>query len=163
MVRTSNRLSLPAAVNRGGIFWPNVTWVIFPHVIALLALLPWFFSWTGVVVCILGVYVFGLLGINLCYHRLLAHRSFRCAKWIEHGLAVLGLCCMQDTPARWVAIHRLHHHQADQQPDPHSPLAGFLWGHVGWTLVENKDLRRLDIFDRYAKDLLRDRFYLGNL
>ena len=48
---------------------------------------------------------------------------------------------------------------ADQQPDPHSPLAGFFWGHVGWMLVDNTELRRLGIFDRYAKDILRDPFY----
>ena len=34
-----------------------------------------------------GIYVFGTLGINLCYHRLLTHRGFTCPKWLEHYLA----------------------------------------------------------------------------
>ena len=66
---------------------------------------------------------------------------------------------MQDTPARWVAVHRRHHEHADQQDDPHSPLVGFFWGHVGWMLAENQNLVRLGIYDRYAKDILRDPFY----
>ena len=103
--------------------------------------------------------MFGTLGINLCYHRLLAHRSFVCPKWLEHGFALLGVCCLQDTPARWVAIHRRHHQYSDEQNDPHSPLVGFFWGHMGWLMVENADLDRLGIYERYAKDVLSDRFY----
>jgi stearoyl-CoA desaturase (delta-9 desaturase) len=129
------------------------------HLVALLAVLPWFFSWTGLVLAVAGVYVFGSLGINLCYHRLLTHRGLTCSKWLEHGLAVLGVCCMQDTPARWAAVHRRHHEHSDAQEDPHSPLVNFLWGHVGWMLVENRDLTGLGIYDRYAKDILRDPFY----
>jgi len=129
------------------------------HLIAALAFFPWFFSWTGVLLAILGDYVFGVLGINLCYHRLLTHRGFRCPKWLEHTLAILGFCCLQDTPARWVAVHRRHHQYADEQPDPHSPLVSFFWGHMGWILVDNQELNRLGIYERYARDLLRDPFY----
>ena len=105
--------------------------------------MPWLFSWTGLVLAVLGLYVFGSLGINLCYHRLLTHRGLVCPKWLEHGFAILGVCCMQDTPARWVAVHRRHHEHSDRQDDPHSPLVNFFWGHVGWMLVENRDLVRL--------------------
>jgi fatty-acid desaturase len=155
----AGRLSLPAAVDRRRVVWSYTVTVVVYHLIALLALLTWLFSWTGVVLAIAGVYVFGGLGINLCYHRLLTHRGLICPKWLEYGFAVLGVCSMQDTPARWVAVHRRHHEHSDQQDDPHSPLAGFLWGHVGWMLLENHDLVRLRIYDRYAKDILRDPFY----
>jgi stearoyl-CoA desaturase (delta-9 desaturase) len=67
---------------------------------------------------------------------------------------------MQDTPARWVAVHRRHHQHADEQDDPHSPLVNFFWGHMGWLLVENRDLRRLGIYERYSRDVLQDRFYV---
>jgi len=102
--------------------------------------------------------VFGSLGINLYYHRLLTHRGLTCPRWVERCLAISGVCCVQDTPARWVAIHRRHHEHADRQPDPHSPLVNFFWGHMGWMLVENPDLGRLRIYERYAKDILRDPF-----
>jgi stearoyl-CoA desaturase (delta-9 desaturase) len=153
------RLKLPESVDKRRVVWPYAITVGVFHALALLALLPWFFSATGVVLAIAGVYVFGSLGINLCFHRMLTHRGLVCPKWLEYSLAVLGVCCMQDTPAHWVAVHRRHHEHADRQSDPHSPLAGFLWGHVGWMLVDNPDLGRRGVYDRYAKDILRDPFY----
>src|ERR1700735_2735767 len=156
---SAGRLPLPAAVNRRRVVWSCAIPIGLYHLLALLALLPWLFSWTGVTLAVLGLYVFGTLGINLCYHRLLTHRGLVCPKWLEHGFAMLAVCCMQDTPARWVAVHRRHHEHADRQDDPHSPLVNFLWGHVGWMLVDNQDLMRLGIYERHAKDILRDPFY----
>jgi fatty-acid desaturase len=140
--------------------WIYASGIVFYHAIALLACLPWFFSSTGLVLALLGLYVFGTLGINLCYHRLLAHRGFAVPNWLEHAFAILGVCCLQDTPARWVAVHRRHHQHADEQPDPHSPLVNFFWGHMGWLLVENKELRRRIVYERYARDILKDPFYV---
>lgn len=156
---SARRLRLPAGVRRHRILWPYAGTVGLYHIVSLLALLPWFFSWTGLVLAFAGIYLFGSLGINLGYHRLLTHRSLACPKWLEHIFVMLGVCCMQDAPARWVAVHRRHHEHADRQDDPHSPLVNFFWGHVGWMLVENRDLARLGIYERYAKDILRDPFY----
>lgn len=108
---------------------------------------------------LIGHHLFGMMGITLCYHRLLTHRSLKTPKWFERTLATLGVCCLQDTPARWVAIHRLHHQQSDKQDDPHSPGAGFLWSHVGWLLYENRDHLTISSCDRYAHDILRDPYY----
>jgi stearoyl-CoA desaturase (delta-9 desaturase) len=129
------------------------------HAVALLAFVPWLFSWTGVALAFAGLYVFGTLGINLCFHRLLTHGSLVCPKWFEHCLAVLGVCCLQDTPGRWVAVHRMHHQFSDEQPDPHTPLVNFLWSHMGWLFVENHDVNSAAAYDRYARDILRDPFY----
>ena len=76
-------------------------------------------------------------------------------------MVVIAMSCLQETPARWVAIHRRHHQFADEQPDPHTPLASFFWSHVGWLLVHQPELSRLGIYERYAKDILRDRFYVA--
>ena len=140
--------------------WAYTISIVLVHLLALLALVPWLFSWTGVALCIAGHYVFGMLGVTLGYHRLLTHRGFKCPKWLEHTLAVLGVCTLQDTPARWVALHRRHHQHSDEQPDPHSPLVNFLWGHIGWLLVVNRETETAEFYDRYARDLLRDPFYL---
>jgi fatty-acid desaturase len=140
--------------------WGYMTSVVGLHLLSLLVLVPWYFSWTGVVLALVGLPLYGTLGINLCYHRLLTHRGFACPKWLEHGLALLGVCCLQDTPARWVAIHRLHHQHSDRQSDPHSPLVNFFWAHVGWVLVRNREHARLPFFEQYARDVLRDPFYL---
>lgn len=153
-------LSLPEAVPPIRVRWHYAASIVVLHLIALLACLPWFFSWTGVIVCVMGFYVFGTLGINLCYHRLLTHRSFKCPLWLERGLVILGLCCLQEAPGRWVAIHRKHHQHADEQPDPHSPLVAFIWGHVGWLILENRDTESILLYQKYARDLLNQPFYL---
>jgi len=124
-----------------------------------IAFLPWFFSWTGVVLAALGLYVYGTLGINLCYHRILTHRGLSVPKWAERLFVTLGICCLQDTPARWIAIHRLHHQHADLRRDPHSPLVTLLWGHVGWVFVQNRDTADLNEYKRYVPDILEDPYY----
>jgi len=156
---TRAKLQLPAGVRPVRIDGLRAGSIVVYHLAALLALLPWFFSWTGVLVGLFGIYVFATLGINLCYHRLLTHRGFVCPLWLEHAFAILGVCCAQDTPARWVAIHRKHHHHSDEGTDPHSPAVNFLWGHMGWLFLLNRELNPLGIFDRYARDILRDPFY----
>ncbi len=130
------------------------------HLLTLLIFVPWFFSWTGLVLMLAGHYVFGLLGMTLGYHRLLTHRAFTCPLWLEHFLAILGVCCLQDSPARWVAVHRKHHQHSDEQDDPHSPLVTMLWGHMEWLFVENSETANISFFDRYARDVLRDGFYM---
>lgn len=150
----------PPAVDHIRIRWAYTLSIIGVHLLALLAFVPQLFSWWSVGVCLAGLYVFGTLGVNVCFHRLLTHRSFACPKWVEHGLALLGVCCLQEGPGRWVAIHRKHHQQSDEQPDPHSPLVAFLWGHVGWLLVSNRETDSVNLYQRYAKDLLSQPFYL---
>ncbi len=134
------------------------------HVAALMVAIPpmagYLFSWSGLVLAIAGHFFYGMIGINVCYHRLLTHRGFKCPLWLEHSLAVLGICNLQDSPARWVAIHRMHHQHSDHQPDPHTPKAGFWWSHVGWVLYRNRDHDTTSHFERYVRDLLRDPFYL---
>jgi stearoyl-CoA desaturase (delta-9 desaturase) len=140
--------------------WRYAIGIPLVHALACLAFIPWLFSWAGVVSVVAGLYVFGTLGINLCYHRLLTHQGLVAPKWLEHGLAVLGVCALQDTPACWVAMHRLHHKHSDERPDPHSPLVNFLWGHCGWLMIQNRQFANINHYQRYARDVLRDPFYL---
>ncbi|HMP05556.1 MAG TPA: fatty acid desaturase [Lacipirellulaceae bacterium] len=157
----TRRLPWPATtVDPRQIRWRYAIGIPAIHLLACLAFVPWFFSWTGVVLAVLGLYVFGTLGINLCYHRLLTHQGFVAPKWLEHALAILGVCTLQDTPACWVAMHRIHHKHSDEQPDPHSPLVNFLWGHCGWLMVKNRDFLNVNYYQRFARDLLRDPFYM---
>ena len=152
-------LSLPDGVALRQIDWVAVLTIGGVHLVALLACLPWLFNWSSVWVMVVGVFVFGYLGINLCYHRLLTHKGLECPKWLEHVFAVLAICCMQDTPARWVGIHRWHHVKSDESDDPHTPLAGLVWGHIGWVFLKNDQIDRYAIYTRFAKDILRDPFY----
>ena len=140
--------------------WKYAIGIPLLHLLACLAVVPWFFSWTGVACALFGLYFFGTLGINLCYHRLLTHRGLVAPQWLEHSLAILGVCNLQDTPACWIAIHRLHHQHSDEQEDPHSPMVNFLWGHFGWLMVKNRDVLNLNYYQRFTRDILRDPFYM---
>ncbi len=156
----TGNLPLPAAATPVRIFWMYTVPLCLIHVTALLAFVPYFFSWSGVILAISGHFIFGMFGITIGYHRLLTHRGFTCPRWFEHFLALLGICNLQDSPARWVAIHRMHHQHSDHQEDPHSPLVNFFWGHAGWVLVQSRAHGHINNFERYARDLLRDPFYL---
>ena len=158
--KSPTRMSVPATAQPIRLLWRYSIALMIVHLLALLAFVPWLFSWTGVILAVLGHFVFGMLGITIGYHRLLTHQGFTCPKWLEYTFAMLGICCLQDSPARWVAVHRMHHKHSDEQPDPHSPFVGFFWSHVGWLLVANRDHDHVTHYERYARDLLRDRFYL---
>src|SRR5437899_3036907 len=153
-------IARPETVDRGRVIWPYAVAVAGFHLLLPLAFVPWLFSWTGLLLVPLGNYLFCSLGIGAGFHRLLTHRSYRCPKWLEHVFAVLGVCSLQDSPARWVMVHRLHHQHSDRRPDPHSPLVTWFWGHVGWLLVENRQLSKMTTYERYARDILQDPFYL---
>lgn len=151
---------VPEGVFRWHIRWSTALVLLAVHILALASGVPWLFSWSGLILMLVGFYAFGTLGINLCFHRLLTHRSFTCSKWLERGLTLLGLCNLQGSSIRWIAAHRVHHQHSDERPDPHSPLIDFLWSHMGWLVVMNPGLHNRSAQGRYAGDLCRDPFHL---
>src|ERR1700743_2861675 len=92
-------LSCPVATAPKRVNWRYAIAVGSYHLLGLLAFDPWFFSKTGVALAVICVYVFGAAGINLCYHRLLSHRSFRWPLWLEHCFVGISGCCGEETPA----------------------------------------------------------------
>ena len=156
---SGSRLAKPAATAPPKVYWVYAVPLVLIHLLALTAVLPWLFSWTGVILMVAGVFIFGQ-SINLCYHRILAHKAAKLPKWLEHGFVIMALCCMEDTPGRWVSTHRRHHQDSDTHDDPHSPLVAFLWGHCGWLMLLNRDSSSLSTYQKYAPDILRDPFYL---
>ena len=131
------------------------------HLLSLLVLDPWYFSWAGVLSLVFGYFLFGILGITVGFHRLLSHRSFECPKWFEYCLALLGTCCLQESAVWWVSVHRRHHLHTDYQPDPHTPKAGMLWSHIGWLLLINRESSRKETYHRFTRDLTRQVFIPG--
>jgi fatty-acid desaturase len=152
-------LPLPASVRRDKVMWIYVIPIVAIHLAACAAFIPWLFSWTGLALAILGVPFYGM-GITLGYHRLLAHRSLVLPKWLEHGFALLAQCSLQDSPAKWVTVHRMHHVFSDEQPDPHSPLVNFFWSHFDWLFYHNTATRSITAMHKYAHDILEDPFYM---
>jgi len=148
-----------AAIQSRRLDWYYVSGVAGVHLLALLAFFPWFFSWTGLLLVPIGMYVFGTLGTCVGFHRLLTHRSFACPRGLERVLVLLGTCCMMESPPYWVAVHRMHHQHADDDHDPHSPVRSFFWSHFGWYLIRTDPKHRQLLIDRYARDVMRDPLY----
>ncbi|MGE5146890.1 MAG: acyl-CoA desaturase [Candidatus Eiseniibacteriota bacterium] len=123
-----------------------------------MAVLPWLYDGRAVALAVIGVFAFGQ-GINLGYHRLLTHRSLKLPRWLERCFVLLAICCLQESPATWVAWHRAHHAHSDRDRDPHSPLISFLWGHMAWLAYPRDVDGVLGGYRRYAQDILQDPFY----
>ena len=120
--------------------WIPLTWIGTLHLLALLAFVPAYFSWSGVAVCIFLHWLTGGIGICLGYHRLLTHRSFALRpRWLEYFFTILGNCASEGGAIGWIADHRKHHAHSDEEDDTHTPLRGFLWAHMCWWMKVEED------------------------
>jgi stearoyl-CoA desaturase (delta-9 desaturase) len=128
------------------------------HLIAFCAFVPSFVTWFNVGLMIACSYIFGQ-GINLGYHRLLTHRSLSVPRWLEYFYVILALCCVEETPAKWVSTHRRHHNHSDHDDDPHSPSESFFWSHIGWLLVRRNGVNEFRNEEKYSADIMKDPFY----
>ncbi|MBV9333130.1 MAG: fatty acid desaturase [Candidatus Eremiobacteraeota bacterium] len=129
------------------------------HVGALAAFVPALFRFSDLAVVAIVSYCTGALGVTLCYHRVLTHRSLRLRKPIEYCFALFGTLALQGDPIRWVAVHRKHHAHADHEGDPHNIELGFKWAHVDWLYRHNIAYPSEEEIARYAPDLSADPFY----
>jgi stearoyl-CoA desaturase (delta-9 desaturase) len=75
----------------------------------------------------------GGLGTTVGYHRMLAHRTLKVNKFMEHLLVFWAVFNGSGHPASWVAYHRHHHSRTDTPEDISSPKhGGFWWAHLRW-------------------------------
>jgi stearoyl-CoA desaturase (Delta-9 desaturase) len=106
-----------------------------------------------------GLYLIFGIGITVGFHRLLTHRAFQTYKPLEYGFAVIGSMALQGGVLDWVADHRKHHANADQEGDPHSPhvghgegLSGLWHAHTGWLFETHGQAD----WRKYARELYED-------
>jgi fatty-acid desaturase len=147
--------SLPS---RNRIAWPSLIWIGGLHLGALLAFVPAFFSWKALAVGVVMHWLSGGIGICMCYHRLLTHRSFATRpQWLEYVLTAIGCMASEGGPVGWVADHRKHHAHSDEETDVHTPHRGFWWAHMFWWLTpEPESMHTPEYFQRWAPDLYKD-------
>ena len=138
--------------------WLIATSLTLFHVGAVAAL--FFFTWKALFVAIFLYWLTALLGVGMCYHRLLAHRAFKTPKWFEYVLTICAVMAVEGGPLLWVATHRMHHQFVDGDGDPHSPRDGKWWSHAGWILVGNALRQDAYTIDRYVPDLAADKFHV---
>jgi sn-1 stearoyl-lipid 9-desaturase len=127
------------------------------HVGAVAAL--FFFTWKALALAVVLAWVAGSLGIGMGYHRLLTHRGYKTPKWLEYGLTVCGTLALEGGPVAWVATHRLHHQKTDKEGDPHSPLEGGIWAHMGWIVTGRAMHNNAKDLLPFVPDLRKDKFH----
>ncbi len=156
---TRDKIKTNRRESKEKIDWPVFLFIVGIHIACIAAFFT--FSWPALFLCLTLHWITACLGITLCYHRLLTHRSFEVPKPLEYFLAIIGCLACQAGPIRWVATHRLHHAYSDDESDPHSPLKGFFWAHMNWVLHKNKRfVGEFKQYSRFAPDLAKDPVYV---
>ncbi|XP_058734392.1 palmitoyl-monogalactosyldiacylglycerol delta-7 desaturase, chloroplastic-like [Vicia villosa] len=112
------------------------------HLLCLFA--PFNFNWSAFWVGVALAAVTGVFGITLSFHRNLSHKSFKLPKWLEYFFAYCGVHAIQGNPIAWVSIHRHHHRFCDSEKDPHSPIKGFWFSHMGWLFDTNSFVKKYE-------------------
>jgi sn-1 stearoyl-lipid 9-desaturase len=137
--------------------WGVIIFMAIIHLGAAIAFLPQFFSWQGVGVALLLHWISGGLGITLCWHRMISHKSFQTPKWLEYFLAFCGALAAQGGIIRWVGLHRHHHLHSDENVDHHDSKKGLWWSHMGWMF---REVPAESEVAKFTKDLSSDPFYV---
>ena len=137
-----------------GLDWPSVIWIGGMHLLALAA--PFYFTWSGLAICLALCWITGGLGICLGYHRLLTHGSFTTWPVVRFFCAFLGGISGEGSAIVWVANHRKHHAFSDHDGDPHTPRDGGLWSHILWLFPARSAEEIAAHVKRWAPDLDRD-------
>lgn len=141
-----------------GVNWITTSFMIAFHLGAIAAL--FFFTWKAFLVSMLLWWISGSLGIGMGYHRLLTHRGYNTPKWVEYFLTACATLALEGGPIFWVATHRIHHKHSDKEGDPHSPVDGTWWAHMGWILVGKSMHHDTETLARYVPDLAADKFHV---
>jgi sn-1 stearoyl-lipid 9-desaturase len=138
--------------------WVTAGFMLMFHLGAIAAL--FFFTWPAFFVAIFLWWMVGCLGIGMCYHRLLTHRGYHTPKWVEYFMTVCSTLALEGGPIFWVATHRIHHQHSDKEGDPHSPIDGTWWAHMGWILMGKSMHHDTTTLARYVPDLAKDKFHV---
>lgn len=105
---------------------------------------------------VLVYWFIGIFGINIGYHRLLSHRSFKTSGFWEKFCSLVGVITVVGSPLAWVAVHRQHHRVTERPGDPHSPyLLGNWKAWFGFWDMPKLDLKLIRDMreDSFQKDL----------
>ena len=76
---------------------------------------------TDILIIIAVHWVWYMIGLEIGYHKLLAHTAFKTSPTIKYTLAFIGNLLCHPSVLAWVGIHRKHHAYSDKPQDPHSP------------------------------------------
>jgi len=138
--------------------WVTASVMVIFHVLAVAAF--FFFTWKGLFIAAFLWWLSASVGIGMGYHRLLTHRGYKVPRWFEYFLTICATLALEGGPIFWVATHRIHHQYSDREGDPHSPIDGTWWAHMGWILVGKSMHHDTSTLAHYVPDLAKDKFYV---
>ena len=138
---------------------PIVGFFVFLHLGAVLALFPFAFSWSAVVLMLVFHWLTASIGICLGYHRYLTHRGMDFPKWLGYTVVFIGSLACQNGPIKWIAHHRMHHVGSDTDRDPHNARKSLWWAHLGWMIHKTPEFDSDEVIQNYAKDIADNKFY----
>jgi sn-2 palmitoyl-lipid 9-desaturase len=155
----AERAAVLASFEPNQLKWANVDWVVVVwmagmHAGALAA--PFFFSWSALGITALLHWFTCSIGICLCYHRCLSHRSLKLRQPSRFLCLLAGVISGEGSPLMWAGTHRVHHSKSDQPGDPHSPMEGEFWSHIIWLFVNHSKGMRDMLNRRFCPDLAKE-------
>src|SRR5882762_9621785 len=150
--------AMTAKDNNKGINWHTATFMALFHIGAVAAL--FMFSWQALVAAVVLWWISASLGVGIGFHRLLTHRGYKTPKLVEYFITFCGLLALEGGAINWVVTHRIHHAHTDGPGDPHTPRDGGWWAHIGWMLKGTAQSHDRSEMERFAPDMMKDRFHV---
>lgn len=95
--------------------------------------------------------------MSVCLHRYFSHRAFKCNRFTQFCLSLLGCLASQGSPLWWASKHRRHHQHCDTSKDPHSPhIHSKTYAWIGWIYTEGPlgsgtDFKYITDFDNFPE------------
>jgi len=138
--------------------WSKLVWNLGNLGIAVI-LAPLLFSWSALILFVCFTYVTLLIGHSVGMHRMMIHRSFKCAKPLEYLLIYIGVLVGVAGPFGILRIHDLRD-WAQRQPEAHDYFTHRRWllPDLLWNLAYRFEFERPPVF-RIEPRLANDRFY----
>ena len=119
---------------RPPIAWPTTLFIAGTTLVTIAyPLYAWAYGVTsGEIILALFYFIACGLSITAGYHRLVAHRAYKCHPALELFFLLFGAAAWQGSALEWGADHVQHHAYTDTNRDPYDISRGFWYAHVGW-------------------------------
>lgn len=121
------------------------------HAGALLAVLPAARPTPVLVLFCLATYSVRMFAVTAGFHRYFAHRAFKTGRTVQFLFAFIGGMAVVRGALWWSAHHRAHHRFSDKEGDPHSPIHGKWWSHMGWFMARGNQPTQTDLIPDLVK------------
>ena len=94
------------------------------------------------------------MSTTIYLHRAMAHKGLRLHPLVTFLMRFQLWLFTGIVTREWVAVHRKHHHFADQEGDPHSPHLKGLWNVLLWNAYYYaRECAKPEVVEKYTRDI----------